>query len=190
MKPLVALCIGHSRKISGRIEGGAVSVDGTTNEHTYNTALAVDIAAHLRQHGVESVTVDRYEGSGYGASQRWLAAHLRDIGATVAIELHFNSATPAANGHEWLYWGVSSKGRKLADSLNAEMVLACPAIRSRGIKPKYVGDRGAEFLRGTHCPACIAEPFFGSNASDWQIAISHRRAIGIAIAEGILGYLD
>jgi len=45
------------------------------------------------------------------------------------------------------------------------------------------------FLRGTHCPAVICEPFFGSNPGDWQTAKDKKTNIARAIAEGILEYL-
>ena len=70
------------------------------------------------------------------------------------------------------------------------MCLAVPQIKARGIKPKTAPARGAEFLKGTHCPAVIMEPFFGSNASDWKTATERRAAIARAITSGILEFLD
>jgi N-acetylmuramoyl-L-alanine amidase len=191
MKPLVAICIGHSRKINGRLDGGAVAADGTS-EWTYNSSLAPAIAATLASEGVASILVDDYDGGSYGASMRWLAGHLRSANATVAIELHFNSATPTARGHEWLYWHSSAMGRLLAEELDSAMREALPLsiLPARGAKPRNSRDRGAEFLRLTHCPAVIAEPFFGSNKHDWNVALDHRAKIAAAIAGGILEWLD
>lgn len=189
MKTLVALCVGHSRKIGNRIEGGAVSV-GNQNEHAYNVELANMISAHLGANGVPCHIIAEYEGAGYGSAQRWLASELRDLGATLAIELHFNSASPEAKGHEWLYYHSSANGQKLARRLNEEMCYGVPEIKSRDAKPRFAGDRGTEFLRGTHCPAVIAEPFFGSNADDWKFAVAKKPQIARAIASGILEYLD
>lgn len=189
MSTIIGLCVGHSRKIGTRIEGGAVAVDGKTNEWAYNRTLARHIAAHLKSHRVASLTVDHYEGAGYGSAQRWLASHLKAAGVTLALELHFNSASPTANGHEWLYWHSSTNGKRLASELNQNMCFGITQIKSRGIKAKTSVDRGAEFLSGTHCPAVICEPFFGSHAGDWQIAAENSSRIGRAIAEGILDYL-
>jgi N-acetylmuramoyl-L-alanine amidase len=51
------------------------------------------------------------------------------------------------------------------------------------------GERGGEFLKLTHCPAVIAEPFFGSNPQEWQTASSSVSAIAEAMATGIIDYL-
>ncbi len=188
--PLVALCVGHSRKINGHPEGGAVSV-GAVSEWTYNRELAGMIRDILAESRVASRIYSDYDGGWYGTAQRWLASVLRLDHVTLAIELHFNASdSPAATGHEWLYWGTSKAGKRLAESIAAEMSLALPELKSRGIKPKTSSDRGAEFLKGTHCPAIIAEPFFGSNPTDWQTAVERKPAIARAIAAGILDFLD
>ncbi len=71
-----------------------------------------------------------------------------------AIELHFNSAGPPARGHEWVHWHCSAAARALAEKIDYEMRLQIPpnVLPVRGLKPKSPGDRGAEFLRLTHCP--------------------------------------
>lgn len=194
MSPLhkanIAICIGHSRRIAGRIEGGAVSV-GKVNEHTYNLDLAKRIQRWLSDFDIDSFIVSEYEGNGYTSAQKWLAGQLKAKGATVAIELHFNSAdSPTATGHEWLFWASSSKGRLLTKELDAMMLQMFPDFRQRGIKPKGSGDRGGEFLRFTHCPSVIAEPFFGSNAKDWnEIAVAKKEDLAQAIALGIRHYV-
>lgn len=185
----VALCVGHSRKINGKIEGGAVSV-GRVNEHTYNRELALMIEAQLDGMGIPSFIVASYQGNGYTAAQKWLASHLKEQGATAAIELHFNSAdASSATGHEWLFWASSKKGRLLAGELDDSMLEMFPDLNRRGIKPKGSGDRGAEFLKLTHCPAVIAEPFFGSNPEDWKLAVEKKADIALAMATGIRKYL-
>jgi N-acetylmuramoyl-L-alanine amidase len=190
MKPLIALCVGHSRTINGKPEGGAVSV-GKVSEWNYNRALAPLIAAELSARMIPSIIISRYEGTGYGSSQRQLAAKLKDLAATAAIELHFNSAdTESASGHEWLYWHSSQHGKRLAGCIASEMCLSVPEVKSRGAKPRFPGDRGAEFLKSTHCPAIIAEPFFGSNQSDWNAAMTKRDCFARAIAEGVAEWLD
>jgi N-acetylmuramoyl-L-alanine amidase len=190
MSQLVAICTGHSRIVKGRIEGGAVSISGET-EWSYNRQLGEMIADELGKSAIDTVEISRYNGTSYGSAQRWLAKTLKDCNATIAVELHFNcSDDPKANGHEWLYWSSSKNGKSLADNLNAEMCLIVNDIKSRGIKPRFNGDRGAEFLSGTHCPAVICEIGFGSNAKDWGVMISDKPAIARAIANGIMSYLD
>ena len=184
----VAICLGHSRKINGRIEGGAVSVAGVS-EHKFNSELAPLILDHLSSFEIEAFIVSEYEGGGYTAAQKWLASYIKSRGATVAIELHFNSASPAATGHEWLFWASSANGRRLAKELDESMLEMFPDFKRRGVKALGSSDRGGEFLKLTHCPAVIAEPFFGSNHEDWrEIGVNGKQNLAQAIAIGLRKY--
>lgn len=190
MEKIVAICVGHSRSSKGRIEGGAVSI-GKESEWSYNRQLAEMIADELGKDPIDNVVISKYNEVGYTAAQRWLAKALKDYRATVAIELHFNSSDdPKANGHEWLYWHSSKNAKDLAVSINDEMRVKVGEIKARGAKPRFPGDRGAEFLRGTHCPAIICEVGFGSNAGDWNAMTRKKVEIASAIARGIKNYLD
>lgn len=190
MGQLVAICIGHSRSVKGRIEGGAVSVGGES-EWSYNRQLGEMIVDELGERAIDTVEISKYNGTSYGSAQRWLAKTLKDYGATLAIELHFNSSDDLkANGHEWLYWSSSSNGKALAKSIHDEMCLGVGEIKARGAKPRFQGDRGSEFLSGTHCPAVICEVGFGSSPKDWSLMTSKKLDIARAIAHGVMGYLD
>lgn len=188
MNSLVAICVGHSRKINGHVEGGAVSVDGT-KEWDYNRDLAHLVWLELRALGVNCFTEDIYHGNGYRDSMRWLGSYLQSRNAKLAVELHFNASSGGASGHEWLHWGSSEKSERLAHAVNDEFKLAFPAMKARGVKAKTSSDRGAEFLRLTKCPAIICEPFFGDNTEDWRIATEKKEEIAGAIARGIHKYL-
>jgi N-acetylmuramoyl-L-alanine amidase len=190
MGQLVAICIGHSRSVNGRIEGGAVSVGGES-EWSYNRQLGEMIVDELGKRAIDTVEISRYNGPSYGSAQRWLAKTLKDCKATIAIELHFNcSDDENANGHEWLYWSNSINGKLLAKSIHDNMCLGVNEIKSRGAKPRFHGDRGSEFLSGTHCPAVICEVGFGSNPKDWSLMVSKKLDIARAIAQGVMDYLD
>jgi len=63
MSQLVAICIGHSRSVGGRIEGGAVSVGGES-EWSYNRQLAEIIVDEPRPRTIETVVISKYEVSG------------------------------------------------------------------------------------------------------------------------------
>ena len=39
-------------------------------------------------------------------------------------------------------------------------------------------------------PACIAEPFFGSNQEDWELALKHKDGVADAIAGGLTLYKE
>ena len=177
----VALCIGHSRFINGKRDGGAVSV-GNVNEWTYNSELADMIQGRLENMGIASKVYDEYVGVGYTAAMKWVATQLDKDNVDAAVELHFNSAGADATGHEWLYWHSSQKGFALASKADHEMRRLIPGFKARGCKPLSSGSRGAEFCRLTPCPAIITEPFFGSNKADWDIAVNNKEEIAEAIA--------
>ncbi len=189
--PYPAICIGHSRRVHGHHEGGAISWDDKVSEWTYNSDLGLRIKGELAKAGIVAIVISDYEGNGYSSAQRWLAARLKALGCTLALELHFNSSDdPNSNGHEQLYWNSSKNGKRLADEIRAEMCLGIPEIKTRGIKEKFALDRGAEFLKGTHCPAVICESGFGSSKSDWNALTTRKDALARAITNGVLSYLD
>jgi N-acetylmuramoyl-L-alanine amidase len=177
----IAVCIGHSR--SG--DDGAVSVGGIDEWH-HNQPIGEKIVAALVDQGHKALLVDVYSGKGYERAMGWLTEHLEDLGVEAAVELHFNSADNAgAQGHEWLYWATSTKGHALALSLEKSYAVSFPEARRRGVLPITFGGRGAAFLRGTHCPAVICEPFFGSNLAEWKNAVKNETLMVAAISKGI-----
>ena len=178
---MIAICVGHSRQG----DSGASSVDGVV-EYDYNCDLAYLISKKIRQ---DNRVYSVYDGKGYTSAMRSLSKRLKEDGVRFAVELHFNAASPQATGHEWLYWHSSRKGRILARSLRDSMEDTFPDFTSRGIKARAKGSRGAAFLRMTHCPASIAEPFFGTNESpDWEIATKQKDELAQSIAGGIILY--
>jgi N-acetylmuramoyl-L-alanine amidase len=188
MEKRVALCVGHSRLVGTRAEGGARSVTGVS-EWEYNSKLARLIAEELHdKHGISALVIDLYQGGSYGSAMAWVGATLRHEGdIALAVELHFNAADGKARGHEWLHWHSSPKGKVAATLLHLAFTADFPPSRitTRGVKPKDASDRGAAFLKETPCPAVIAEPFFGDNAADWKIAKDFPHSIARAMARGI-----
>ena len=176
----IGICVGHSR----RGDSGAESVGGV-DEWTYNAEVARELDIALERRGIDAVIIDDYQRGSYGAGIARCAEMLRESACTHAIELHFNSAGPTATGHEWLYWATSRNGKRFADIIERAFSIAFPTHRRRGIKPKSRGSRGSTFLRRTHCPAIIAEPFFGSNSNDWNVFGNAQREVARAIASGI-----
>lgn len=178
---MIAICVGHSRG-----DGGAISVGGM-NEWHYNRVLGGNIVQILRDRWIPAMLIDRYAQTGYGRAMEMLATSLKGQRVEMAVELHFNSATSAAaTGHEWLYWQSSVPGRALAQCLDRRMSEAFPKHKRRGLKPIVSeNDRGGGFLKKTHCPAVICEPFFGTNVDDWRLATKCRDALALVIADGI-----
>jgi N-acetylmuramoyl-L-alanine amidase len=180
---LIAICVGHSR--AG--DKGAVNIEGIS-EWAFNQPLAKRVCELIEDAGHSTLLVDRYEGVSYSSAMLWLSKHLKERGVDVAVELHFNSAGPYANGHEFLHWATSSKGLKLAGELSRSLEKSFPNRKNRGLKPIKSEDRGGLFLRKTHCPAVICEPFFGSNPTENSIFSSKREELAKAYATGILNW--
>lgn len=165
----VALCIGHSRKIRGRLDGGAVSVGGVS-EHEFNSELAGLVQDRLTSFGVESAIFDVYRGSGYTAAATDVAAQVRKFNADISVELHFNSSDDQkSNGYEYLHWHSSKAAQRLATIFLSEHGRFFPKAKARGlVSIDSEQDRGGGFLKRTHCPAAILEPFFGNNPKEWE----------------------
>lgn len=178
---MIAICVGHSRG-----DGGAVSVGGV-NEWNFNRDIATRVRNLLVDRGIQACFIDRYAQAGYTRAMDYLAAHLKSMQVACAVELHFNSGPPTAAGHEWLYWHQSSRSRDLARLMDEAMSQRFPRSPRRGIKPIGQGmdERGRQFLQKTHCPAIIAEPFFGSHAESWNYFNDHRQELAEVIAHGI-----
>jgi len=185
----VAICVGHSR--SG--DTGAVSCGGV-NEWTYNKKVAEHLKSDLQEYGISSFVVDKYGGTygSYTSAINWLVKHLKEQKASIAIELHFNaSSNSKAEGMEMLYWKTSRIGMTLAEYLLRGCQKYFPLIKNRGTKKRDTGDRGATFLRKTHVPAVIAEPFFGSCwEPDWTTFANSEHILSQALAHGIKNWAD
>jgi N-acetylmuramoyl-L-alanine amidase len=189
MNHKIAICIGHSRTINGRIEGGAVAWDGHENEWKFNRRLAGFIHNKITSLGISSIIYCEYAGDNYYAAMRNLANRIKADGCTAAIELHFNSAGPLAHGHEVLFCAGSARGEPLAKALD-KMLDETLSTPDRGIKGLSHSDRGWPFVYLTHCPAVILEPFFGSSKADWQAVASQPAKLAECIATAIKNWCE
>lgn len=183
----IALCLGHARPV----DQGSVGAGGVSEEE-FNGPLLAKVQARLARRHIRAIIVDEYPGPTYGAAMRWLAGHLRELEVTAAVEFHFNASEGhTARGHEVIHWEGSKRGITLAQCLHDAFCTRFPQQRSRGIKPRGARSRGALFLALTHCPAAIAEPFFGDNPDDWALFddIAGNDALADAYAEGIAAWV-
>lgn len=185
MPKKIAICVGHSR--SG--DKGAVNTDGVT-EWAFNTPLAQRTAELLRDAKHEVKVWSKYGGSGYSSAMSWIAEQIREFKADVAIELHFNSAGPTAEGHEFLHWHRSGRSSRLASCFHFSLKKFFPERKARGPKAIASGDRGSAFLQRTHCPAAILEPYFGSNVAETNFYSARREELARAYADAIISWLS
>lgn len=184
---MIAICVGHSRPG----DSGAASITGTT-EHAFNTDLGRRVVKLLAALDHPAAVINSYQGTSYTPAMRWLGRHLKDIKASLAIELHFNSSdNSSAQGMEYLHHQSSRQGEALARSLIDHQRARFAGAVSRGLKPIGPRGRGWGFLDLTPCPAAICEPFFGSSPTEWArySAEDAKQRLAESYAAGIVQFL-
>jgi len=176
---MIGLAIGHSREG----DNGAYTVGpNSISEHKFNSELVPLITPMLK---VPYKVYDDYNARSYVGAMNYVSRKMREDNVDACIDLHFNAAGPKATGHEWLHWETSRGGKRLATKLKEQMDKYYPTLRSRGVKARGRGQRGALFLRKTPCYAVISEPFFGSNSSDVSLIMSDLDKLAKVYAKGI-----
>lgn len=156
MKNKVAVYIGHTRKG----DKGAYSEHLKASEFEYNERLAKSL---------KKLNPDRYDIFEH-TIQTYYNRQVRMSKQVslypVVMELHFNSATPQANGTETLHYFNSKKGMQLSKILTKNVVEKY-GTKSRGVDGSKAlvnkNDRGYWFVYLPKPVAVIFEPFFGSN---------------------------
>lgn len=172
----VFLGVGH-----GGTDGGAAA--NGVKEKDLNLSIALACRDELARHGV-SVIMSRTtdENDPINEEIKECNAYSPDL----AIDIHNNAG--GGDGAEVFYHYGGGKGKTLADNILGEIVKL--GQNSRGIKTR-VNSQGKDyyaFIRNTSAPAVIVECAFVDNATDLQILAteSQRKAMGVAIAKGVL----
>ena len=167
----IVLIVGHKE-----FSQGASNKTYNIAEFGFNTSLVDDI-------------IDQYIGDNVlikvlRTSYRSVPYSVNEKNPDFAISFHCNAYNTKVSGTEMLYYHRSTKGKLMAEILQKNI---CDALhlRSRGIKPKTVEDRGGYILKYIYCPIVIAEPFFIDNDSDYDIALEHRDALIKAYVKSI-----
>ena len=176
------LVVGHSPRYPG-----AVALDGTA-EHPYNTRLRALIAGAVC--GVSLVEAKRPDLRSAYAGIVALPPLINATAADFCVEMHFNGyRATSARGSEALYWHGSERSKALARHLvDAFDAAGFPARRTPLVAVRSEDQRGGLLLKRTSMPCVIAEPFFGSNADDWDAATLRTGELAIAYARAIEAY--
>ena len=128
------------------------------------------VAKGLRELGYEVAVTQRANAGGTSPSYSAKAANA--AGADLALEWHFNCASPAANGTEVMYWHASEKGRAFAGEL-ARGIAGLVGTRLHGEGALAVptpDERGTEAFRKSRMQFFMVEVCFaGSNETDCQL---------------------
>ena len=191
----IALCCGHSRRIHHGVtidgqtastnDGGAMAADGSTNEWSFWRGVAYMTKAEIPPYEHDVRVYDVYEGKSYTEAMNDVAKAVE--AADLAIELHFNAYNGQAEGREAFYWHKSTNGEAFARILlevqgRLEGGGASGGV-DRGAKPATEDTRGSQFLRKTRPIACIWEPFFGDNPTEWELWRGNERLLVEILAE-------
>jgi N-acetylmuramoyl-L-alanine amidase len=172
----VFLGVGH-----GGSDPGAVA--NNTKEKDLNLSIALACRDELVKHGVSvKMSREKDENDPIGEEIKECNAYAPDL----AVDIHNNAG--GGDGGEVFHSHLGGKGKTLAENILAEIVKT--GQNSRGIKTR-VNSQGKDyygFIRQTSCPAVIVECAFVDNTSDLKILAteSQRKAMGVAIAKGIL----
>lgn len=165
MKPFdkkIALVVGHTT--SG--DRGAYSPHLEQSEFDFWIDVANKIKALGKSTKIDVYDIFTHTEQNYYNRQRSLSQKVNRGNYDYVVELHFNAATPSANGTECLHYFSSKKGKEAAQKISQKIA------KEYGTKLRGVGgakalinknDRGYWFVYLPIAPAVILEPFFGSN---------------------------
>ena len=103
----------------------------------------------------------------------------------VIISIHCNSFNSTSNGHEVLYYPTSTKGKNLAQQIQASLVKNV-GLRDRGIKPR----KDLCVLKRTKSIAVLVETAFISNPNEARLLRDKPDSFARAIAIGVKNYLN
>src|SRR5690606_15283777 len=154
----VAIVVGHT----SNGDKGAYSEHLAMTEYDYN----LQVANHMKFLRPDKYDIYTHTIQDYYSRWKSMAEKLNSKNYELVIELHFNAATPAANGTETLYYFNSKKGRDYAKTLSKGIVEEF-GTTIRGVEGSKAlitkGDRGFYAVYLPKAVALIVEPFFGSN---------------------------
>ena len=150
-----------------------------------NIALSVTlkIGEILKNHGV-SVSYARTTDVFLELADR--ATKANNLGADIFVSIHCNSfSDPSAKGVETYSYPGSTTGAKLSKNIQDSIIESKVYTANRGTKTANFA-----VLRLTNMPAALVELAFISNTQDAEILRNRQDELAIAVAKGILNYLN
>lgn len=150
-----AIVVGHTQ-----FRPGACSPYSLPCEWEYNRQIAKELECIADVYFYDSYNF------GYKEMCKRNANRMNKKDYKLIIELHYNAASPSANGAEALYYFRNQKAKKLCEKFSRLMTKNF-GIKNRGAKAlvnKY--DRGFWAVYFPYAPTILLEPFFGTNQND------------------------
>lgn len=150
-----AIVVGHTQ-----VRPGACSPHGIKCEWEFNKEIAESL-----KDVADIFLYDSYN-LGYTSMVKRNASKINKGDYKLVLELHYNAATPSANGCEALYYFKNQNGKKLAEKF-CEIYTKDIGGKNRGAKALVKSsDRGFAAVYYPQPTALILEPFFGTNKKD------------------------
>ena len=182
----LALMVGHNKAAPGADAKAPINM----SEYAFHTKVIVPLALeYAKKIGLECKVFLRDAGRDVAtkAVNAWLKGH-----EGVCIELHFNSATPAATGTEVLIDTDPKEnvqyGQMVVDAIVTTLGLP-RRQKPSGLKYLKAGDRGHYNVRMLTCTSCLVEPFFGSNSKDCARMWERRAEYAKCLVDASAAYL-
>lgn len=163
---------------AGHGERDVGATNGTLYERDVNKKISIKLCEYLISDG-HIVTFYQQTKS---VNDVWQFENKCNYDLTISI--HCNSFNSTSNGHEVLYYPTSTKGKNLAQQIQASLVKNV-GLRDRGVKPR----KDLCVLKYTKSPAVIVETAFISNPTEAKLLKDNPDIFARAIAEGVKNYL-
>lgn len=178
-----AIVIGHNPR--GK---GAVNTRGIA-EYDENKRLAQLIKRKAEAEGMGNciqIFERQHNARGYSAEIDTAYAPILRLNPVGVAELHFNAATPPANGCEHLYQAGNNLSRLLAEIFQRQ-TLGALRNRDRGLKSLSRGARGGRSVWSGQgkFPVIMTEPYFGSNNRETENFYANYDALATSTWEAI-----
>ena len=175
---IVCLDPGHS----GCPDVGAVGLFTMEYKEAWKIANRVKEILEKTKEYIVFMTKEEAEDS-LSNSLAFRCQYANSLHVHVFVSIHLNaSVNHSAKGTETYHYASSSKGKKLANHIQKQLV-ACLGFRDRGVKTAnfYV-------LKHTHAPAVLTEVGFISNPNEEKLMSEKIEQTAQAIAQGIIDY--
>jgi N-acetylmuramoyl-L-alanine amidase/Mannosyl-glycoprotein endo-beta-N-acetylglucosaminidase len=176
----------HGGKESGLLDPGAV-VAGTS-EAQEMILLRDLVVSEIRSKGVEVLSVP--DELSFRQSLDWI--NVRGKRDDVAIELHADSANnPQVRGMTAFHITNNDARKQQANLILAALTKRLPKLPSQGAKPDNTTGLGSlAFCRLVNTPSLVVQVGFLTNPDDRFILQNQRREMALALAEGLISWLD
>jgi N-acetylmuramoyl-L-alanine amidase len=170
----IAIVVGHTK-----LSPGACSPFEIECEFEFNSIIAERLSCVADIYYYDSYNL------GYTAMVKKNAAKLNKKNYKLVLKLHYNAASPLANGTECLYYFANKKAKKLSEYF-CEMFCAKFHTINRGAKALVSKkDRGFAAVFYPKATTLLLEPFFGSSKLDVTKMVHNKEEYADMIIEFI-----